>query len=265
MISWFSVFAGSPAYVVRIYIWARRRLDTVTFRLYKSILLFCGLVLSSCARAPAPDFDVESGLKPSIREIPGDVDYLLPLENSIVREYNLARTNPRRYAFFVSRVRPYFDGNVMTRPGYGPVVTVEGVEALDEAVRFLRKARPIAPVSPSKGLSLAALKHVDDQGPKGIVGHGGSDSSLPGHRIEIYGRSRGHIGENIAYGPHAAREVVIGLIIDDGMEGRGHRKNIFNSLFRQIGVSCGYHSKFQIMCVMTLAESFEDNPGSERN
>jgi hypothetical protein len=240
-----------------------------THRRNRSFLLFAlclslGSLLTDCARHPlSPDVEAAKGPRPSTRAVPDDVDYLLPLENSIVREYNLARTDPRRYAFFVSRVRPYFEGNVMKRPGYNAVITVEGVQAVDEAVRFLRKERPLAPLTPSFGLSRAALKHVEDQGPKGIVGHGGSDRSLPEQRIGMFGRPRGRIGENIAYGPHAAREVVMGLIIDDGVEGRGHRTNIFNAVFRRIGVSCGYHSTFQIMCVMTLAEAFEDDPKLE--
>ena len=66
-------------------------------------LLFCvalGILLTDCARRGLlPDVEATKGPRPSAREIPEDVDYLLPLENSIVREYNLARTDPQRYAF----------------------------------------------------------------------------------------------------------------------------------------------------------------------
>jgi hypothetical protein len=40
------------------------------------------------------------------------------------------------------------------------------------------------------------------------------------------------------------------LVIDDGIKDRGHRKNVFNEKFDQVGIAFGSHSKFGYMCVM---------------
>lgn len=63
----------------------------------------------------------------------------------------------------------------------------------------------------------------------------------------------GSIGENIAYGPNDGRDVVLRLIVDDGVPGRGHRANIFSPDFRLAGVACGPHPALRTVCVIDFA------------
>jgi uncharacterized protein YkwD len=63
----------------------------------------------------------------------------------------------------------------------------------------------------------------------------------------------GSIGENISYGPDDGLEVVLQLIIDDGVPDRGHRANIFSPDFRLAGVACGPHPTFRTVCVIDFA------------
>jgi uncharacterized protein YkwD len=190
-----------------------------------------------------------------------DASYLSAVEQAIIREVNFARTDPAKYATFIEQMKPSYDGKRLIRDGEVPLVTQEGAKAADEAIRFLRKQNPLAALKPSRGMSLAARDHVNDQGPRGDTGHEGSDDSQPWDRVSRYGSWESKTAENIAYGHSEAREIVIALIIDDGVRNRGHRKNIFDSEFRVIGVAIGEHAKFDTMCVMTFAGGFVEKSG----
>jgi len=65
------------------------------------------------------------------------------------------------------------------------------------------------------------------------------------------------LGENLSYGPSTAREIVIQLLVDDGVAGRGHRKNIFDNRFRVAGAAVGPHATFGAMCAIEFAAAFE--------
>jgi len=77
-------------------------------------------------------------------------------------------------------------------------------------------------------------------------------------RVNRRGRWKGRVGENISYGHRDARAIVTQLIIDDGVKDRGHRKNIFDSAYRVVGIATGRHTKYGAMCVMDFAGGFDD-------
>jgi uncharacterized protein YkwD len=121
-------------------------------------------------------------------------------------------------------------------------------------VRALSRAAAAGPLSPREGLSAAAADHVRDQGPRGAIGHDGSDGSDPGARIRRHETARASAwGENIGYGYADARRIVVALLVDDGVAGRGHRENIMNGRFDSIGVAVGPHKGYRSMCVMDFA------------
>ncbi len=186
------------------------------------------------------------------------LDYLSPLEQTIVYEINAARTNPRGYASFLEEWKRYCDGKLLRIPGERVIMTEEGVAALNDAIRFIRSTNPVPPLSPSKGMSWGARDHVKDQGSSVSVGHRGSDGSQPWDRVNRYGTWEKSVGENIAYGSDKARNIVMCFIVDDGVPGRGHRKNIFNPEFRVIGVACGHHGAYRTVCVMTFAGGYQE-------
>jgi uncharacterized protein YkwD len=187
----------------------------------------------------------------------GNVDFIA-LEDGIVKEVNLARTNPGTYAAWLKGQRPYYRGTQLRRPGEVPIRTKEGLAAVDEAIRWLEKQRPVGALGYSRGLSLAARDLVAPQGASGGFGHTGPDGSTPSERIERHGQWESVIGENVAYGQRTAREVVAAFIVDDGVPGRGHRKNLFNAAFHVMGVDCAPHSTYGTMCGITFAGSFRE-------
>ncbi len=162
------------------------------------------------------------------------------LSERVLAEINLARTAPHAY----SQV-------VLANAGRSPA------PAVAEAIRYLEKTRPLAPLSLSSGLSQGANLHVAEQGPRGCVGHNGSGwGNTPWARMARFGQWIGCAGENIDYGHRAARQIVCAWIIDAGVSGRGHRKNLFSPYFRVAGVACGPHAAYGSMCVIDFAGNY---------
>jgi uncharacterized protein YkwD len=176
---------------------------------------------------------------------------------AVIREMNLARQNPALYATFVQELRGRMAGNVLVLPGHTRIRTKEGTAALDEAIQFLRTAQPQAPLTLSPGMCRAAADHCADQAAGGF-GHEGRDRSHAGDRIARYGTFTGGWGENISYGKSTARDVVLALIIDDGLPARKHRKNIFNPSFNFAGAAFGRHARFGTVCSMDFAGGYAE-------
>jgi len=163
--------------------------------------------------------------------------------DAVVHELNLARQNPSVYANFVAEARPLH--------------MIERGRAVDEAVHFLKKTRPLPPLTLSSGMSRAAADHCAEQ-VAGQLGHDGNDRSSPGERISRYGAWSSTWGENISYSQQTAREVVLALIIDDGVRSRGHRKNIFNPKFNYAGAAFGPHGRYRTVCTIDFAGGYAE-------
>jgi len=187
-------------------------------------------------------------------------DYLTAIERKVVIEINLVRTNPAEYAqTFIVPMRRYFQGKILQYPGEIAIMTNEGPSALEEAIRQLESTNAVGPLSPKKGLVLAARDHANDQAKTGQTGHSGADGSDPGQRIARYGKWKATWGENIDYGNSQARRIVTALLIDDGVPSRGHRKNLLNPKFETVGVAVGPHPVYRSMCVMDFAGGYESS------
>jgi len=170
------------------------------------------------------------------------------LSDQILAEINLARTNPQQYAQIVAAQAPGYRG-------------IEGDRALNEAIQFLQKAHSLPALATSSGMCSSALSHVMEMGPIGGRGHQGTNGSQPWDRMAQFGKWVGRAGENIDYGVHDARAVVVRLIVDDGVAGRGHRKNIFSRDFHVAGAASGFHATYGAMCVIDFADGFIEGSG----
>ncbi|WP_321995701.1 CAP domain-containing protein [Draconibacterium orientale] len=189
-----------------------------------------------------------------------DVSYLSELEKEVIYEVNLFRSNPSEYAEkYIAPLAQYYNKKILHYPGDKSILTQEGVSALRECVRALKNAAPAPILYPDKLLTKAAEDHQRDQAKTGKTGHIGRDGSNSKERIERYGKWQVRIAENIAYGNTSARQIVIFLLIDDGVKNRGHRANLLQADFKRVGVACGSHPRYSTMCVMDLAGGMENN------
>jgi uncharacterized protein YkwD len=186
-----------------------------------------------------------------------NADYLSQIEKDIILEINKLRSDPARYAAeYIAPLAKHYERRLLHYPGDHTIQTHEGVSALHECVRALKRQQPLSIIYPSHGLTLASRDHVIDQSKSGKTGHTGGDNSSMRDRIERYGKWQVRIAENIAYGGKMAQQIVIYLLIDDGVRDRGHRKNFFNPDFKTIGVATGSHPQFGTMTVMNFAGGF---------
>ena len=178
--------------------------------------------------------------------------------SEIVREMNLARQNPAQYASYIAGLRSHLQGDLLVLPGRVPMRTKEGTRAFDEAIRFLQNATPQTPLTFSPGMSRAAADHCAEQGGGGMS-HRGRGGSSTGDRINRYGTWSGSWGENLACGRSGAREIVMALIIDDGLRSRKHRANIFSRNFNYAGAAVGSHAKYRTICSIEFAGGYAEN------
>ncbi|MBO4640463.1 MAG: CAP domain-containing protein [Treponema sp.] len=188
---------------------------------YLFILLFCTVLLAGCTQAPE--------VSPAISE-------------EIIQEINFARTQPKQY---VTQRLSIIDTSKKSE---------SYKQALDEVIdQMTRMKNPLPELTMADGLYKCAKEWVDVSGPQGIVGH---DTNL-GTRFQKYCKYT-TVGENCSYGYSTAKEIVAELLIDDGVETRGHRQNILASAFTHAGAAVGSHKKYKTMCCIDFASGYKE-------
>ncbi len=182
---------------------------------------------------------------------------LCSLEKEVVFELNKVRSNPQLYSkLYIEPLYSAYSGKTFTYPGQKPTLSKEGNGALMECIAVLRKTDTMPILEPADGLIKSARLLVDDQ-QFGGIGHITRNGLTPQCRMDMYGEWDIASAENIAYGDYEARQIVIALLIDDGVPDRGHRKNILNPKFHNAGVASGRHPTYKTMCVIDFAGAYK--------
>lgn len=189
-----------------------------------------------------------------------DAAYLSPLEQQVILELNKVRSNPKLFAEeYMEELLTAYQGKLYSYPGQDPVKLQEGVSPLIECIALLKATASMPILQPAEGLSKAAKELVSDQQKNGGIGHITRNGSTPQKRIEKYGEWDICSAEDITYGSFEARQIVIALLIDDGVPDRGHRKNILNPCFNFAGVANGKHPSYLSMCAIDYAGEYHTN------
>lgn len=123
-----------------------------------------------------------------------------------------------------------YPGQVLTIPGKD--TTVEAYEA--EVIRLVNEIRVqygLQPLKTNWELSRVARYKSQDMVDKHYFSHTSPTYGSPFQMMKAFGLSYRTAGENIAYGQRTPQEVV-----NAWMNSSGHRANILNSSYTQIGV-----------------------------
>ena len=176
---------------------------------------------------------------------------LTDYDKNLIREVNSLRTNPSQYAEKLVKNKSYFNGKVWEHPDLkAGISTQEGPAAYDDAIRYLKSAKPVSGLFPSKALmkiaqdmcrSYARDKEVDIDA-----------------MIDKYGSYDGEFCPLIEYGGRSPEMTVINLLVCDGDKTRGYRKTLFEPSVKKIGVANGTHKMFKTVNVIVTCDVFEN-------
>ena len=183
---------------------------------------------------------------------------------TIFKYINQFRVNPKQLAQHLEQLKQYLDipTNILSEPNKVQIQMVEGIDAFNDAISFLKSIKPLEPLIWDENLAKSAKEHVDDIGPKGLLQYQSSDGTEPEERICKYGTFIDNLGENIDFGPNDEMGVIVSLTLDDGEENRPHRENLFKTDYKKIGIACGVHQSEYQMCVMDFAYDFIPKDGN---
>ncbi|MFJ1562635.1 CAP domain-containing protein [Streptomyces erythrochromogenes] len=117
-----------------------------------------------------------------------------------------------------------------TSPAPAPAAS-GSVAAVLALVNQERAAAGCQAVTLNAKLTKAAQDHSADMAAHSNMSHTGSDGSDPGARITRAGYAWSTYGENVAYGYSTPEKVMEGW-----MNSPGHRENILNCSFKEIGI-----------------------------
>jgi len=169
-----------------------------------------------------------------------DIKYLTDDEKEVITWLNYIRAYPQEFSEKV--LSPYVENKELKKSKY-----------INSLYKDLSKTQGMELLIPSNGLTKAAKYHASDMGKKGNAGHTSTNGWGMQERIEKFVRWEVTIGENCAYGLYSPLDIVMGLLIDEGVPDLGHRKNILNPDYKVVGVAIRPHKTYGTNCVQDFA------------
>ncbi len=159
-----------------------------------------------------------------------DVDYMSDEEKNVIWLTNLAR----------------FDGSLFAKTFLKEYLEKNNIEYTDNVKSLfshLRIINNLTPLKPDRNIYLLAEEHAKKNGRKGKTGHDGFNTRAKNSRHSKF-------SENCEYGDFRAIDILITLLIDEGVPSLGHRKNILNQVMTHTAVSIQPHTIFKYNCVI---------------
>ena len=180
------------------------------------------------------------------------------LQCELLLVQNKLRKEPISFVPILEEWLKKYKENILQLPKENPLRTFEGPKGVEDAIQFLKNQKPLPELKFNEALSKAAMDHANDIGQFGLTGHEGSRDSTLFERIEKYIEWDGACAENLDFGFKNAENIIINLLIDDGCEERYQRNNLFNPIYKYIGVGCGKHRDYGYCAVFVYAKGLRN-------
>jgi uncharacterized protein YkwD len=208
----------------------------------KKNLLIAGFLISVSVSAQT---DIWESWDPAVirqANTAADFAYYTEEEKKVVLFMNLARIDG-----------PLFAETILDE--YTRTHQTEHNTYLRSLHRDLKKTEGLPPLIPEKDLTSIAQGHAIESGKTGHTGHKNFD-----RRFEpLMGNPYMEVGENCSYGYANAIDIVISLLIDDGVKSLGHRENILKPTFNSVGVAIREHKRYRYNCVIDYGKKDRSN------
>ncbi len=181
-----------------------------------------------------------------------------PIEEEILQQINLLRTNPTKYSTTLESMKASMNRNVVSLPDGRLWQMNEGAPAISEAIASLKRVGPIGKVEYSSGMSRAAKAQLENLQADITLGHSGRDGNDVEGRLFQVGFPGKATGENIAIYSKTGIEAVLQMVIDDGLKSRIHRQNLLTPDYTLVGIAFGTGKNNVGICVLVFADKFKD-------
>lgn len=156
------------------------------------------------------------------------------IHQEIIHLVNFVRQEPLR--FLEEIALPYIKKNELEKNSYSKSL-----------IRTLRSQQAIPALNKNENLTKMALDYALEAGKRGWTDHIRTEA-----RFKKYAPEIDVTGENLQFGSMSAVAVVMDLLIDQDVRDLGHRKNILDVDFTEIGVAYGKHKSYETIGVMVF-------------
>jgi LysM repeat protein len=179
---------------------------------------------TSLSNVPSPDNHTTNYLNSASTPMVNTTS-MTPDEVKMVQEINLIRSNPAGYIVYIEK---YIKDLERSKSN------ASGIAAARELITELFASPVLSTLQPLECIYSAGKKYGVEQRKRGTAEHQGLDGSMPWDRIMKACPSLKDGNENLVGGPSDIREAVILLLVDDGIESRGHRRTILQPSWKYI-------------------------------
>lgn len=153
-----------------------------------------------------------------------DISQLTDVEKETIMYLNLARLYPKEFA--QNEAKDY--------AGAATMGASSNSSYQRSLISDLQKMKPIQRLVFDQSSYSLAKCFAKEAGDRGMVGHNRKKCPKPS----------GFYGECCSYGMKSGKDIVMQLLIDEGLKDLGHRTIILNPAFSKVGLSIAPHKKF---------------------